>query len=123
MCWNTASSVMRTKPEGGDQVVDAVVDLRVHVVGPPGHHQNFPAGLPGKGDVFLTLLLHQPAEIFVGGVGLADGLDRGPLGNPKLGLQQLGALLLKIFGPVQAQVGMEVFVSSRAGMFTPSRSG
>ena len=37
----------------GDQVVDAVVDLRVHVVGAAGHHQNGAALGPGLGDVLL----------------------------------------------------------------------
>ena len=101
--------------EGRDEVVDAVVDLRVHVVGTAGDHQDLTAALPGEVDILRALLLDQVPEAVVGFVGLADGLDGLPLGHAELVGQELGALFLKILRAVDAQVGVEVLALGQGG--------
>ena len=93
--------------EGRDELVDAVVDLRVHVVGtagrPPGCATS---ALPGIVDVLRALLLDaRPRIAVVGFVGLADGLDGLPLGHAELvGQEHSRRVFLKVLRAVDAEV-------------------
>ena len=96
------------KAVGGDEVVDAVVDLRVHVVGPAADHQNGAALLPGLGDVLPGSV---PQVVLVGVVGGVGGLDGGGgllLGDLELVAEPLAGPLLEVLGAVEAEVGVQI---------------
>ena len=61
-------------PSAGDQGVDAVVDLRVHVVGPACQHDDPAALRPGLVDDPLPLLADEGHVVGVLGVGRVGGL-------------------------------------------------
>ena len=83
-----------------------MVDLRVHVVGPSGHHQDGPVLSPGLLDVGAA----GGAEIFfigvVGGIGSLGGGYGLPLGHLELVEEPFAGLALKVLGTVQAKVGV-----------------
>ena len=94
--------------EGGDQVVDAVVDFRIHVIGAAGYHQNGTVLCPGLGDVCLGGL---PQVVLISLVSCVCRLGRGgglPLGDLKLVEKPLAGLPLEIPGAVQAEVRVQV---------------
>lgn len=61
---------------GGGQLIDAVVDLRVDVVRPAGHNQNFVAVGAGIVDDLLPLGPDLRLILGVGGIGRTGGADR-----------------------------------------------
>ncbi len=73
------------KAEAGDQVVDAVVDLRVHVVGPACHHHDGWPFFRAQVDVLLAGL---PDVQIIGVVGLVGGL-RMAFTASRLGMSNL----------------------------------
>ena len=102
-----ADGVLRDQhgPALTDELVNAVVDLRVQVVGPAGEHDHRQVLLLGQGQVLLALLvdaLHVGVVLLIGGVGsgfhflLRDGAE-------VLG-QDVGHLAGEVLAPVEAHI-------------------
>ena len=96
------------KAIGGDQVIDAVVDLRVHVIGAARHDEDGPVLLPGLGDELLGLTAQVVLIVVIGGIGRLHRRRRLPLGDLELlgkpRLRPLG----KVVGAVQTEIGIKV---------------
>ena len=85
-----------------------MVDLRVHVIGPAGHHQNGAALCPSLGDVGPGSL---PQIVLISLVGCVCRLGCGgslPLWDLEFVEEPLTGLPLEIPGAVQAEVGVQV---------------
>ena len=68
-------------PQGGDDVVQSVVDFRVHVIGPSGQNDTLFAVLFQPGDGFFPFLLDILVEVVLFPVGMAQGDGDFFLGN------------------------------------------
>ena len=96
--------------ELGDEGVDTVVHLRVHVVGPARQNDDPPSLLPGGGDDLRTLfpdLLHVTLVFSVG--RLHRRLDLSVGNGAKLPLHHGGHLLREIMGPVDTHIVINEF--------------
>ena len=101
--------------ERSDQVVDAVVDLRVDVIGAAAHHDDVQAVLPGVIDILLARGPHIPDVGLILLVSIADSGGGFLLGNVELVLQNLFNALSKVLPPPQTHVGVEEAGGLEAG--------
>ena len=92
------------KAEGGRQLVDAVVDLRVDVVGPPRQHKDGQALPPRLIDVPLAGAVQVLLIAVIGLVGRADGVERLTAGDTEGVGEPLGADALVIFGTMESRI-------------------
>ena len=93
--------------EGGDKVVDAVVDLGVDVVGAAADHDDGHTVGPGVGDVFLAGLADVGQVGLIGGVSGLHGRLHFLPGDAELFLHHLYGPLLEVLAPPQAHVGVQ----------------
>ena len=93
------------RAETGNQGVDAVVDLRVHMVGTARQHDDAAALRPGLVDDALALLADQGHMVGILSVGRVGGFLHFALGDIREIVPQSGENLLgKVFGPVEAHI-------------------
>ena len=92
---------------GGNQVVDAVVDLRVDVVGTARQHDNGQALGPRLINVLLARAVNVLLIAVIGLVCRPDGVSGLPPGHAEGVGKPLGADALVVLGTVQAGIGVE----------------
>ena len=101
----------------GDEVVDAVVDLRVHMVGTPGQHDDAPALTAGFVDDLAALdpdLCHMGLVLGVGGVGSLLHLLLGDAAEI-LGQDLLRHLMDEVLRTVDADVVVDELLALQLG--------
>ncbi len=90
--------------EGGNEVVDTVVDFRIDVVGASGHHQDLLSVGAGVGDIFLGLRSDIPLIGLVSLVGCPYGCRSLFFVYAELFQEIGGRSLFKILWPVKTKV-------------------
>ena len=96
---------MTAAPDAGNQGVDAVVDLRVHVIGPACQHDDPAALCPGLVHDPLPLLADEGHVVGVLGVGGVGCLLHLALGDVREVAAQDGEDLFgEVLGPVEAHI-------------------
>ena len=95
------------EPEPGHQLVDAMVDLRISVVGAAGYHHDGQVPLSGIGNVFLRRLAQIGMKGVIGSVGGLDGGGSLVLGDVEFLHKVSLCPLLEIVGAMEPKVGVE----------------
>ena len=89
----------------GNEGVDAVVDLRVHMIGPARQHNDAAALRPGLFDDALALFPNQGHVVGVLGIGRVSGLLHLVLRDVREeAAQDIMDLLREVLGPVEAHI-------------------